>query len=437
MDKLLEVREFDIITCNIDYKSDVKYKYLDKKIFDELIEFIHEFAGDEGNSDVLNFMHISFKRNIGEIIVIKNHVGVIQLSSGYQIQVLPKISFDGGEDSSNKETKAIFLKMLKSMKDFPSKVFNAADLNIDKMNLYEIFINMYIQEVQLLVNRGIKSEYVGQEDNLRFFKGKLLINQQLKHNLCHKERFFVSYEDYNQNRAENRLIKSTLIKLQKVTRSAINTRGINHLLTHFEKVKPSVNYASDISKIKNDRNMRDYEIIMQWSKVFLLDKSFTTFSGKSSSRALLFPMERIYESYVAKHILKEFSPDGWDILLQGKSKHLFVEPSKKFTLKPDIICTLGERRIIMDTKWKRLINNERKNYGISQSDMYQMYAYSKKYEAPEIWLLYPKSDDVKELAKIEFDSGDGTIVNIHFVDVANIETSLSNLKRKIIEEKLL
>ncbi|MFI3622638.1 McrC family protein [Vagococcus fluvialis] len=432
MNRLLEVREFDVITCNREYKSDVKYKYLNEKIFDELIEFIHEFAGDDENSDALNFMRISFKRNVGNIVVIKNYVGVIQLSSGYQIQVLPKISFDGEEDVSNKETKEIFLKMLKSMKDFPSKVFNTADLNIDKMNLYEIFINMYIQEVQLLVKRGIKSEYVGQEDNLRFFKGKFLTNQHLKNNSCHKERFFVSYEDYNQNRVENRLIKSTLIKLQKITRSAKNTRAINHLLTHFEIVKPSMNYISDISKIKNDRNMRDYEIIMQWSKVFLLDKSFTTFSGKSSSRALLFPMERIYESYVAKHMIKEFSPDGWEVLLQGKSRYLFVEPSKKFALKPDIICTSGELCIVMDTKWKRLIDNENNNYGISQSDMYQMYAYSKKYKAREIWLLYPKSDDVKDIKNIEFDSGDGTKVNIHFVDLANIEMSLADLKRKVI-----
>ena len=35
--------------------------------------------------------------------------------------------------------------------------------------------------------------------------------------------------------------------------------------------------------------------------------------------------------------------------------------------------------IILDIKWKNLINNKYKNFGISQADMYQMYAYSKKY----------------------------------------------------------
>ncbi|MFI3685595.1 hypothetical protein VBH15_11575 [Vagococcus fluvialis] len=60
MNRLLEVREFDVITCNREYRSDVKYKYLNEKIFDELIEFIREFAGDDENSDALNFMRIFF-----------------------------------------------------------------------------------------------------------------------------------------------------------------------------------------------------------------------------------------------------------------------------------------------------------------------------------------------------------------------------------------
>ena len=34
--------------------------------------------------------------------------------------------------------------------------------------------------------------------------------------------------------------------------------------------------------------------------------------------------------------------------------------------------------IILDIKWKNLINNKYKNFGISRADMYQMYAYAKK-----------------------------------------------------------
>ena len=432
MDKLLEVKEYDSITGNVDYKDDEKYKYLDQKAFADLIEFIHEYAGDEENADALDFMRIAYKRNVGDVVTIKNYVGLIQMKNGYQVQILPKVSFgDGAEDPGNKRTKKIFLKMLRSMKDFPSKVFNDASLKVDQMNLYEIFINMYLQEVRQLVKRGIKSTYVTQEDNLKYYRGKLLINQQIRTNLAHRERFYVTYDEFHPNRAENRLVKATLLKLQKLTSSAENAKEINQLLTAFEMVEPSLNYQKDFSRVKIDRNTKDYEMLMQWSKVFLMNKSFTTFSGDSTSRALLFPMESVYESYVAQQIRKIFCPDGWEVSSQDKGHYLFVEPKRQFALRPDIVLEMDGRTVIMDTKWKSLVNNERINYGISQADMYQMYAYSKKYKTSEIWLLYPVNDDMRDHTDIRFDSGDGTTVNVFFVDVANIEDSLRLLKMKL------
>lgn len=141
MNKLLEVREFDSIRGNEDYKHYENYIYYEA--FDSLINFIQEFAGDEENSDALDFMKIGYKRNIGKVVSIKNYVGLIQMKNGYQIQVLPKIDF-GEPEFGNTETKKVFPKMLRSMKDFPSKVFNNASLKVDRMNLYEIVINMYI-----------------------------------------------------------------------------------------------------------------------------------------------------------------------------------------------------------------------------------------------------------------------------------------------------
>ena len=210
MEKLLEVKEFDTITCNTVFEGDHKYKYLDEEVFQSLIEFIHEFAGDEENSDVLEFMRIAYKRNVGNVVTIKNYVGLIQIKSGYQIEVLPKISLSEDEDPSYKETKRIFLRMLRSMKDFPSKVFHDASLKVDRMNLYELFINMYLQKVRQLVKRGIKSAYIQQQGNLRYYKGKLMVSQHIKANVAHGERFYVAYDEFHPNRAENRLIKSTI-----------------------------------------------------------------------------------------------------------------------------------------------------------------------------------------------------------------------------------
>lgn len=174
-------------------------------------------------------------------------------------------------------------------------------------------------------------------------------------------------------------------------------------------------------------------MLMQWSKVFLMNKSFTTFSGATSSRALLFPMESVYESYVAQQMKKVMSLEGWDVSSQDKGHYLFTEPRRQFALRPDIVMKRGERTVILDTKWKSLVDNERVNYGISQADMYQMYAYSKKYNTPEIWLLYPVNDEMRNHYPIRFESGDGITVNLHFVDVDKIEESLQELRSKLEE----
>ena len=431
MNKFLEVKEFDIITGNPNFKNDEKYKYLDTVAFENLIEFIHQFTGNEEVADALDFMRISYKRNIGNIVSIKNYVGLIQMKNGYQIQILPKINFTNSEDLENRNTKKIFLNMLRSMKDFPSKVFNNSNIQVDRMNIYEIFINMYLQEIRRLIKIGLKSDYIFKEDNLNYYKGKLLTSQHFKMNLVHKERFYVAYDEFNPNRVENKLIKATLLKLQKLTTSAENSKKIRQLLVFFEMIDASMNYIADFSKVRINRSNKDYETIMQWSKVFLLNKSFTTFSGSNNSRALLFPMEKVYESYVAKYLKKILEKDGWDVSSQDRGYYLFIEPRLQFALIPDIICKHGKRTIIMDTKWKKLINNERINYGISQSDMYQMYAYSKKYKTSEIWLLYPLNDEMKEHSEISFNSGDGTTVNIYFVDLENIQSSLEVLRNKI------
>ena len=412
MKKLLEVREFEKISCNPDFETE--YAYLPEQVFRDLEKFIHAFSGDEEYSDAMEFLKIGFRRNVGDIISVNNYVGLIQMENGYQVQVLPKIDFGNDLDSNHKETKRVFLRMLRTMRDFPSKVFNDANLKMDKMNLYEIFINMYLQEVRNLVKHGIKSSYISRENNLSFFKGKLVVNEHLKRNAVHGERFYVHYDEYLVDRAENRLVKATLLKLQSITSSAENQKEIRQLLTAFEMVNPSDNYQKDFSRIVIDRNTKDYDMLMRWSRVFLLNKSFTTFSGGTNARALLFPMEKVFESYVAKQLKKTLADLDWDISCQDKGYYLFDSP-RQFALRPDIV-----------------IDKPRINYGISQADMYQMYAYAKKYETSEIWLLYPVNSEMRNHQDITFDSTDGVSVRLFFVDVAYIENSLLALRKQLI-----
>ena len=91
-----------------------------------------------------------------------------------------------------------------------------------------------------------------------------------------------------------------------------------------------------------------------------------------------------YESYIATQLKKMFAGTGYNLSAQDKTYHLFDEP-KKFLMKPDIVIRHKETKkiFVMDTKWKVLADSKA-NYGISQADMYQMYAYQNKYGSENV-----------------------------------------------------
>ena len=87
------------------------------------------------------------------------------------------------------------------------------------MNIFDIFVRMFIGEVALIVKRGLKCDYRSEQQNGAVFKGKLLVSQQIRENYAHKERSYIEYDDYNVNRPENRLLKTTLDYLLHKTHS--------------------------------------------------------------------------------------------------------------------------------------------------------------------------------------------------------------------------
>lgn len=58
-------------------------------------------------------------------------------------------------------------------------------------------------------------------------------------------------------------------------------------------------------------------------------------------------------------------------------------------MKPNIVL---EGKFIVDTKWKiiRQDDKEKEKNKVSQADLYQLYAYGKKYECGKLYLIYPK-----------------------------------------------
>ena len=371
MKKEFILKEFEYLQ----YKDNTKDNFIKKETFDSLEKFVLE------NEKTAQYLKITTKNGFGKVLQAQNYVGVIQTKDGTTIEILPKI-----KNATTEKSKDILIKMLKTLKNSPFKNLSVANLKSSKIPLFEIFISMFLEELTVLVRNGIKSDYISKEENLKFLKGKLKISEQIKYNTIHKERFFVQYEEFISNRVENRLIKTTLQFLYNKSKINKNQQRIREFLFVFDEIEISHNIKTDFSKIKLNRQMKDYEQVLLWCKTFLFENSFSPYKGNDIAFALLFDMNLLFESFVYSYLKK--SSNFQDIKSQDRTHHLAYENGiGRFRLKPDIVINSG--KIIADTKWKILSEDKAYN-GVLQDDMYQLYAYGTKYDNCEkIYLIYP------------------------------------------------
>ncbi|MBK6303559.1 MAG: McrC family protein [Arcobacter sp.] len=371
MKKEFILKEFEYLQ----YRDNTKDNFIKKDIFDSLEKFVLE------NEKTAQYLKITTKSGFGKVLQAQNYVGVIQTKDGTTIEILPKI-----KNATTEKSKDILIKMLKTLKNSPFKNLSVANLKSSKIPLFEIFISMFLEELTVLVRNGIKSDYISKEENLKFLKGKLKISEQIKYNTIHKERFFVQYEEFISNRVENRLIKTTLQFLYNKSKLNKNQQRIREFLFVFDEIEISHNIKTDFSKIKLNRQMKDYEQVLLWCKTFLFENSFSPYKGNDIAFALLFDMNLLFESFVYSYLKK--SSNFQDIKSQDRTHHLAYENGiGRFRLKPDIVINGG--KIIADTKWKILSEDKAYN-GVLQDDMYQLYAYGTKYDNCEkIYLIYP------------------------------------------------
>ena len=371
MKKEFILKEFEYLQ----YKDNTKDNFIKKETFDSLEKFVLE------NEKTAQYLKITTKNGFGKVLQTQNYVGVIQTKDGTTIEILPKI-----KNATTEKSKDILIKMLKTLKNSPFKNLSVANLKSSKIPLFEIFISMFLEELTVLVRNGIKSDYISKEENLKFLKGKLKISEQIKYNTIHKERFFVQYEEFISNRVENRIIKTTLQFLYNKSKLNKNQQRIREFLFVFDEIEISHNIKTDFSKIKLNRQMKDYEQVLLWCKTFLFENSFSPYKGNDIAFALLFDMNLLFESFVYSYLKK--SSNFQDIKSQDRTHHLAYENGiGRFRLKPDIVINGG--KIIADTKWKILSEDKAYN-GVLQDDMYQLYAYGTKYDNCEkIYLIYP------------------------------------------------
>lgn len=365
-------------------------------------------AADVGNAPWIRLTQRRGRR----VVQMTSFVGVIRAPDGYQIEVLPKVGKAIGGGAI--EARQLLIEMLCCLQRFRHVQTDSAKLSAARMPLLEIFIAEFLRTVEHIVKRGLRSDYSGRQDNLFALRGKLLVAPHLRQNLFRADRFFTKHDEFSTNRPENRLLHSALRQALLLSTSQANQQLCRELGFVFADVPISKQPRLDFQRIRLDRGMGYYEDALAWARLILSEESPLTGTGRHIAPSLLFPMEAIFEAFVAKHLTRQLARP-LILKTQARSHHLIRHREQNwFRLKPDLLIRESNRdMLVLDTKWKlldALKANGVEKYGLSQVDFYQLHAYGQSYldGKGDVVLIYPKTDAFDQpLPVFEFPKSEG------------------------------
>lgn len=401
---------------------------LNKTLYEHSTEDISSF-------ETLAFKTICFKKNAdckcieivqtptGKTIQSSYYIGTDWLyKNEISIYIAPKL---------NSENQRIdYLKMLYSCLQHP-------DVAGETQHLYEVkteepfieiqqnhdlltplLIIQFLQILKHLVKKGLKKSYYRVEKKLNAkVKGKVLISQTLKQGIYKKrpEITICGYEEFGINYQENKILKRTLIFVQKYLAlfpeySTYTSPILNYCLPYFQEVDEN----ADIEAIKKGSpNLfhKEYQQILPVAQLILKRFGYNIHEVESLKNSIVkvppfwIDMPKLFELYILG-LLK----DKYFSRVQFQIKGTYG--------RPDFILRCDPNKMIIDTKYKRKYQHE-------------------KYEAEDIRQMSGYSRDIEVLAQLGYTTADTQIrvvdCLIIYPDQAASATLSENLKETPIK----
>lgn len=357
MSKKNFIQVFEYQKLKYDENSNFKKHY-----FDAMVLF-----NEKNNNKYFTIVHKG--------VLFNSYVGVIQIG-GLTIEILPKADKSDNPDKATWQN--VLLNMLKVCKHI--QVDNVSETNLNKKynSILEVYFEMYLNEIESLVKKGLIKKYRRVQSNQNALKGKLVFSQNIQKNVVHKERFYCEHQVYDKDHLIHQILLRGLLVLKDLLNNHLRDK-LNRLLFEFQDYLQLNINKSHFDKLITDRKTTPYLKAIDIAKMLILNYSPNLNSGNDNMLTLLFDMNKLWEEYIYR-ILQKHKPEGYKVSFQNSDK--FWEHK---TIRPDIVITSKTETFIIDTKWKIVEANKP-----SDDDLKQMFTYNLHWEAEKSMLLYPK-----------------------------------------------
>lgn len=340
------------------------------------LKTLQAFYGTGENFPFFSLVHNGVK--------LSSYVGVLRVGQ-LTIEVLPKTDrYHSSPENGEDFWRSRLLDMLRTAHDLPVHAPSTSHLRSRPNEVLHLYLEIFLRTLEKLHRRGLHRAYHGERANANALSGRLLFADQLRHNLVHKERFFVARDRFDFATPHNRVLRMGLVLAARLNGRRDLAPRFNGLLAAWPEL-PDVGVSEDFfNRLRYGRATQNYRPAVAIARLLLLRHHPALRSGQQDLLALLFDANRLWETFLEKALRRHLpnlvvtgqpSTPYWRSDVHGTSK-----------LRPDLTISdaSGKPLAILDAKWKVPKNNRP-----SASDLQQLYTYAYRLGAPKVALLYP------------------------------------------------
>jgi 5-methylcytosine-specific restriction enzyme subunit McrC len=340
----------------------------------------------EGHLDLLikyNEQHGGkFFSVIHQGIKFSQYVGIIQVKD-ITIEILPKAD-KAVSDNEKGMWRTILIDMLIECRVLNIESWGYANLDVQKKSILDIYLELYLNEVERLIREGLIKKYIKSEGNRIALKGQLVFSKNISKNYIHKERFYVRHSEYNLSNLFNQILYKAVKIIPQISTAAFLKDRVNRILFNFPEMPDFKVDEKSFDTLPRDRKSLRYSRSIIAAKMILLNYRPDISGGKNDVISILFDMNKLWEEFMYRRLKKAAQHEA--SVTKQLRKNFWFNHNENYdrTVRPDIIISKGEKNIVIDTKWKA---ESGKFPG--DDDLKQMFVYNLFWKADRAFLLYP------------------------------------------------
>jgi 5-methylcytosine-specific restriction enzyme subunit McrC len=263
----------------------------------------------------------------------------------------------------------------------------------EESGLWSALAESLAQLAERALGRGVLQGYLTVDESLRTVKGRIRISDQISRRPGMLVPLEVSYDEFTEDIAENRILRAALERMGQVP-------GVRpEVLSRLRQLKGKLD---DVTRLaagaplppwKPTRMNLRYHAVLRLAEVILRNASAEAGEGGQQTASFVVDMARVFEDFVGAALRAAMAEYPGELRLRYNALlSEAVRDTDRLQVRPDAVHLLGGRPVVVyNAKYKAA-----SDAGASlTADHYQMLAHCTALAVPTAWLVYAGAGEMK------------------------------------------